>query len=63
MGDGRWRMLRALNLRLHLWGHPGPCWMRPLLRLHLGTVEVDANKTLKKHARVCVSLHGHMPLN
>lgn len=28
------------------------CWVRSLLRLYLGTVEVDANKTLKKQASV-----------
>jgi len=33
-------------------GMPGPFWIRSLLRLHLGMIEVDANKTLKKKANV-----------
>lgn len=39
-------MLRALNLQLYPWGCPEPCWVRSL-HLHLGIIEVDANKAFK----------------
>lgn len=52
MGDWCCRMLRTLNLQVCPWGCPEPCWVRSLLRLHLGIIEVDANKTLKTQASI-----------
>lgn len=60
MGDWHCRMLRALNLQLHPWGCPEPCWVRSLLCVHLGIIEVDANKTLKTQASIlCEFAQAH----
>lgn len=45
-------MLKAPNLQLHPWGGPEPHWVRSLLCLHLGIIEVDAHKTLKTQASI-----------